>query len=178
MRKRAGIDKVEVTGHKQCLPGAMKRYENHVYAISTYIRQNMTNPFKVTTDTVKLVNMSTGLHASSVVQESIGKVMETGSFKAKFFVEKTFEGQCDTRSSLYDPISKSGLKTFTEMNKKTKLKAGGKTLHINISPELVFRRALAVANQREEITAKTLMSHPIGPVPKNEIFRTRIIIRR
>ena len=51
------------------------------------------------------------------------------------------------------------------MTKKTKVKSGNITVHVNISPELAFWCALTLASTREEVTTKSLLSHPIGPVP-------------
>ena len=52
------------------------------------------------------------------------------------------------------------------MTKKTKLKCrSGDTVNVHINPELVFRRALALANCREDVTVEKVLSYPIGPIP-------------
>ena len=64
------------------------------------------------------------------------------------------------------PKPKSKLKTFEDLTKKTKLKCrSGETLHVHINPELVFRRALVLANCREDVTIDKILSLPIGPIP-------------
>jgi hypothetical protein len=57
----------------------------------------------------------------------------------------------------YFPISKSKLKTFEHMNAKTSLKCK--------SGEIVFRRALILANSRDDVTIDNILSHPVGPIP-------------
>jgi hypothetical protein len=57
----------------------------------------------------------------------------------------------------YFPISKSKLKTFEHMNAKTSLKCK--------SGEIVFRRALILANSRDDVTIDNILSHPLGPIP-------------
>jgi hypothetical protein len=52
------------------------------------------------------------------------------------------------------------------MIKKTKLKCrSGDTVTVHVNPELVFRRALVLANCREDVTVEKVLSFPIGPIP-------------
>jgi hypothetical protein len=37
------------------------------------------------------------------------------------------------------------------------------TGHIN--PEIVFRRALVLANSRDDVMIDNILSHPVGPIP-------------
>ncbi len=68
--------------------------------------------------------------------------------------------------SFYSPISKSKLKTFEHMNAKTSLKCkSGEIITGHINPEIVFRRALVLANSRDDVTIDNILSHPVGPIP-------------
>jgi hypothetical protein len=68
--------------------------------------------------------------------------------------------------SFYSPISKSKLKTFEHMNAKTSLKCkSGEIITGHINPEIVFRRALVLANSRDDVTIDNILSHPLGPIP-------------
>jgi hypothetical protein len=52
------------------------------------------------------------------------------------------------------------------MNAKTSLK--GKSDEIitgHINPEIVFRRALVLANSRDDVSIDNILSHPVGPIP-------------
>jgi hypothetical protein len=52
------------------------------------------------------------------------------------------------------------------MIKKTKLKCrSGDTVTVHVNPELVFHRALVLANCREDVTVEEFLSFPIGPIP-------------
>jgi hypothetical protein len=33
------------------------------------------------------------------------------------------------------------------------------------NPEIVFRRALVLANNRDDVTIDNILSHPVGPIP-------------
>ena len=40
----------------------------------------------------------------------------------------------------------------------------GDVVKAHIHPELVFRRALALANVREEISVEKVLAYPVGPI--------------
>ena len=72
----------------------------------------------------------------------------------------------DGDRSFYGAISSSTVHTFADMTKKTKIKGpGGKMQNITVNPELIFRRALALAKCRDDITLEAVLSHPVGCVP-------------
>ena len=51
------------------------------------------------------------------------------------------------------------------MNAKTSLKCkSGEIITGHINPEIVFRRALILANSRDDVTID-ILSHPLGPIP-------------
>ena len=114
-------------------------------------------------DTEVLINISTGIHASPEVQESLLGAKDNGLHRIKRFVKSSFSTQ--QTSSFYSPISRSGVLTFSDMTKKAKFlcKQGSKTG--GISPEVIFRRALNIAGCRDDISLESVLSHPVGPVP-------------
>ena len=124
----------------------------------------MVNPFDIQQHPPELVNISTGLKASKEVQESLLNAVDTGTEMSKKFIDSALsEGMS---RSFYGPIQRSNIKTFSDMNKKTKLKCrSGETVQGNINPELIFRRALALTKCRDDVTVEKLLSFPIGPIP-------------
>ena len=38
-------------------------------------------------------------------------------------------------------------------------------VHVSISPELIFRRALTLSKSRDDVTVDSILGHPVGPVP-------------
>ena len=67
--------------------------------------------------------------------------------------------------NFYSPISKSKLKTFEHMNAKTSLKCkSGEIITGHINPEIVFKRALVLANSRDDVTIDNIFSHPVWPI--------------
>ena len=124
----------------------------------------MTDPFDIEAHTPCLMNISTGMHATREVQDSLLSAVNEGEKKCRNFVNSVLSvGQS---VSFYSPISKSKLKTFEHMNAKTSLKCkSGEIITGHINPEIVFRRALVLANSRDDVTIDNILSHHVGPIP-------------
>jgi hypothetical protein len=80
----------------------------------------MINRFDIQQHPPELINVSTGLIASKEVQESLLKSVDTGNSMVKTFLGSAFS--VGKSGSLYGPFKRSDIKTFSDMNKKTKLK--------------------------------------------------------
>ena len=77
MRARAGLSQVDDQCHDEAKPAAMKRDEKHVQDLIVYITENITNPFDVDNLYRQHMNISTGLHASHDIEDSLLKSVET-----------------------------------------------------------------------------------------------------
>ena len=83
---------------------------------------------------------------------------------ANTFIHGCFK-ENETRD-FYSPISRSQLKTFEDLTKRCNLKCwSGEVIKAHINPEIVFKRALALANVREEVTVEKVLACPIGQIP-------------
>ena len=124
----------------------------------------VSDPFDTDARPEVLINISTGIHASPEVQESLLGAKDTGLHQMERFVKSSFSTQ-QTSSLIYSPISRSGVLTFSDMTKKAKFlcKQGSKTG--GISPEVIFHRALNIAGCRDDISLESVLGHPVGPVP-------------
>ena len=99
----------------------MKQDEDHVRALISHLKKNMTNPFGCSfLDHNVLMNTSTGMHATEEVQSSVLNTVKNDKDQMKAFVTHTFAEF--KRERLYSPISRSGVKTFGDMAKETKIK--------------------------------------------------------
>ena len=130
-----------------------------------HIHSSMSNPFALDTDNEGvLINISTGLQATDEVKDSLLEAVETGKAKLESFVRSNLE--LGSNGNFYSPISRLKLKTFQSMTIPTKLSTRSEGIKpANVSPETIFRRGLALAEFREDVTVEALMSHPIGSVP-------------
>jgi hypothetical protein len=124
----------------------------------------MTDPFDIEAHTPCLMNISTGTHATREVQDYLLFAVNEGEQMCRNFVNSALSvGQS---VNFYSPISKSKLKTFEHMNAKTSMKCkSGEIITGHINPEIVFRRALVLANSRDDVTIDNILSHPVGPIP-------------
>ncbi|CAC5359720.1 unnamed protein product [Mytilus coruscus] len=106
------------------------------------------------------------MQASKDVQDSLLKSLERGNQMVKFFVEGCFN-ESETRV-FYSPISRSPPKTFDDMTKTSKLKCkSGDFVKAHINPEIIVRRALALAYVRDDVTVDRILAYPIGPIPSD-----------
>ncbi|VDI43117.1 Hypothetical predicted protein [Mytilus galloprovincialis] len=164
IRVRSGIKSEADHMHGQTQKAAMKRDEEHVRTLINHLTERMTNPFDISLHPECLINISTGSHVSPEIQKSLLTAIETGDKNLRSFVNNAFS--TDGKSSFYSPLSRSNLKTFADMSKKTPFRSRtGDTLHIHVDPELVFRRALTLSSSRDDVSLQKIMEHPIGPVP-------------
>ncbi len=103
MDKHTGLIKdMPNKSHEESSAVHIERDEAHVRSLNTHLQQNMTNPFEVESHPDVLFNISTGLHATSEVQESLINAVPTGQLKAEMFIEKTLSSNSST--SFYAPV--------------------------------------------------------------------------
>ena len=90
----------------------MKQDEEHVATLVQHLTENMTNPFDIEDEEHPdvLINISTGLHATSEVQKSILNAINTSQHRMESFIKSAFSVK--TNKSIYTPITKSPVKTF------------------------------------------------------------------
>ena len=61
------MDSSSESSHEETKPTAMKRDETHVIDLIHHIQDKMTDPFDVELHPSNLINISTGMHASTEV---------------------------------------------------------------------------------------------------------------
>ncbi|CAG2231845.1 unnamed protein product [Mytilus edulis] len=100
------------------------------------------------------------MKASINVHDSLLKSLERGNQMVKSFVEG-----CSNESEtyvFYSPMSRSPLNTFDDTTKTSKLKCkSGDFVKAHINPVKLVRRALVLANVRENETVVRILAYPI-----------------
>ena len=163
MKERSGITSANNSVHQQEKAASMNKDKDHVGALISRLKNNMTNPFDCSfPDHNVLINTSTGMHAIEEAQSSLLNAVKNGIDQMEAFVTRTFSES--KRESLYSPISRSAVQTFEDMAKETKINVQGQIKRRIISSEVVFRRALTLANCRQDATLETVLNHFVGPV--------------
>ncbi len=103
--------------HEECHTSVMKRDEEHVQTLRSHIKNSMTNPFDITSHPEVLINISTGLHASSQLQASLPGISEKGLHMLEQFLEYLCEvGE----QSFHSIITQSGIITIGDIQGKKK----------------------------------------------------------
>ncbi|CAC5426769.1 unnamed protein product [Mytilus coruscus] len=165
MRKRSGFTAVaDQLSHEEAKPTSMRKDDDHLKLLVDYMQQRMTDPFDVSLHPKPLINISTGMHAPRDIESLLINAVQDGAKMAKSFIEGALAD--DQHGNFYGTITRSKLKTFEDLTKKTKLTCrSGEIIEGHINPELVFRRALVLANSRDDVTVEKVLSFPIGPIP-------------
>ena len=102
--------------HEQLHPAAMKLDEKHASMMLSHLENNMTHPFRPDDhpDNI-LINISTGMMATPEVQKSLLTGLDAGEAQMLKFVSTRLSSEGNT--SLYCPIKKNKLSTFSDMIK-------------------------------------------------------------
>ena len=130
---------------------ALKSDEEQVQAIVNHLNETMTVSFDIEAHPPCLMNISTGMHATREVQDSLLSAVNEGEKKCRKFVNSALSvGQS---VSFYSPISKSQLKTSLKCK-------SGEIITGYINPEIVYRRALVLANSRDDVTIDNILHIP------------------
>ena len=159
MKEQCGLQGKKSEVHGQMMPASMKQDEKHVEDMICHINDHMTNPF--TTDSKVLINVASGMHASSEVEASLLNIVTTGKQKLENFVDARLK-EGGGKGSFYDPIAKTKLLTFEDMKK---VNTRNRSTASSLSPEIIFRRALMISKIREGLSLENVLQYPIGEVP-------------
>ena len=119
---------------------ALKRDEEQVQAIINHLNETMTDSFDIEAHPPCLMNISTGMHATREVQDSLLSAFNEGEKKCRKFVNSALSVVQSV--SFYSPISKSQLKPFEHMNAKTSLKYKSGEIITVISTQKLFSDVL------------------------------------
>ena len=83
MNDKAGITSTSNTSHEEMKQTALKRDEEHVQAIVNHLNETMTDPFDIEAHPPCLMNISTGMHATREVQDSLLSAVNEGEKSAE-----------------------------------------------------------------------------------------------
>ena len=160
-------DESQKKKHKELNKSTMTRDEKDLNKLITHVKESMINPFDKE-ELIKhedvLVHIGTGRHASPEVQASLLNCVKTGQDKMDKFVNDTLHTEGTV--NFHDPLKRSKILTFASMTKKVKLKGSNGTMKLaHTSPELIFRRSLAISKHRSDLEILDVLSLPTGGPP-------------
>ena len=151
--------------HKDAGKAATKRWNSDAEKMNNMFDGSFIDPFDLSNSPEHLVDFSTGIVASSQVEESMLGALDTGlSMSIKFVSERLIvpDGEQKPAKSLYAPLSRSCIKTMANMRKTVKVKQ--KTIFIN--GEIMYLRLLAI-NATKMVPLQRVMAFENAPVPQS-----------
>ena len=91
MKERSGITSANTSVNQQEKAASMKQGEDHVKALISHLKNNITNSFDCSfLDHNVLINISTGMHATKEGQSSLLNAVKNGKVQMEAFVTRTF----------------------------------------------------------------------------------------
>lgn len=165
MKNRAHPAEVtEVQNHKEQGKTAMARDEENVRKIAQQLTCHMHNPFEIGPHTPEvLINISTGMHATSAIEHSLLSCVEKGKAKVETFIGRSLS--VGGKGKFHDAIKQTKLKTFKDLKKTVKVKTKHGIKETKMNPELIFRRAIATSGYRSDLNLQAVLSIPTGGAP-------------
>ncbi|KAL7286707.1 hypothetical protein TKK_0019089 [Trichogramma kaykai] len=163
-------EKYDVNGeyiHEGSKKSKMSRDEQHFILIYDYVKNTMSDPFSYDIRQDILINMSTGLVATSEINNSLLNAKANGQVKLNDFISKRLDMNNNEPQSFLSAFHQNNLKRFTEKSNKTLLKINGKVVNKVISAEIVFQRALALSKSRKDVDLKKSLSLPLTSIPSS-----------
>jgi hypothetical protein len=140
---------------------AQERWNENVNTMIQMFDGAYIDPFEVST--TNLINFATGAIAPSAIEESMVNALEKGATMASKFIDDRFippEEADIPKKSLYDAITRSAIKTMTDMQRKVKVHHKD----VTINGEVMYLRLLAV-NAKKKVPLKRVLSFENAPVP-------------
>ena len=163
------VTEKEVHLHKDERNYSILQDESNVCKLVDHINHHMSNPFDIDADMPEiLINISTGMHATPLVKESLLDCVKDGTTKYEQFVKRVLS--VGGEGNFFDPIKKSKLMTFKDLSKPVKVKTTQGIKATTINPVNIFRRSIALIRYRKDLDFLTVMSKPTGGAPLSMFY--------
>ena len=134
---------------------------NNVKQVRDYILNHCQDPFDLSDVPEKLINIVSGQVASAAVEKSLASLLSTGKALYQGFVdERLVEGK-EKIKGIWDALPRKTALTFADMKKNVTNDKGKK---ITMNTEVLFRRLLAVSQNRE-VDLKKVLAFELAAVP-------------
>ena len=137
--------------------------ETDIKNIISLLQDSWLNPFNP--DLQDLVCLSTGkvTSRSSEEEDDLLRTKEIGKEAYKAFREQRLK--CDPPNvEFHDTNKKAKLKTFTDLNKKIKVKASYNQSVVPKAERRLFAKMILIAESRN-LQMSEVLAHPVGPLP-------------
>ena len=132
---------------------------NDSSAKSAYeILKNWGNPFQKRDS---LINICSGAQADDVVKYDLLNAFDIGALAFENFLKDRIQS---STIPFYDPIKKTGLKSFKDLKVKKSVLVKEKTITI-AAERSIFGRLLAISKNRPGLSLQQVLCYSLSPIP-------------
>lgn len=149
----------DTSQHEDMGKNRQKRDETDVGKVVDLINNQYQNPFDLNTVPDNLVNIASGQVASEEIEKSLNEFRDVSQEAVNQYVSERLSNERSVK--FWNPIPRSKIRTFANMRKPFSV---DKTSKLMLDSEVLFRRLLAVANNRD-IDMKEVLQHELASVP-------------
>lgn len=147
--------------HTDLQKSRIARDQADVKSLITLLESNWINPFS--TEQQDLVCLSTGKVATQKIEEDLVNAKSVGEKAYEEFRAQRLEAN-PPEVKFHDSLKKSNLKTFSELNKKVKVKSKTACEVILKADRALFGQMVIIAENRQ-LHMRDVLCHPLGPLP-------------
>ena len=142
--------------HQALQPSRIKRDLNDVQSVMDLLKYTFINPAEESS----LISLSGGI----IPTEAIRRDLENAYYKGKSAMDTFIDLRLVNMSkSIYEPLKKLRLGTFTNINKKVKVKVKGREVQFSSQSEIFGKTALIA--QSRSVDLQEICKYPMGSVP-------------
>ena len=128
------------------------------------LRNDFIDPFSTDLDSDKLYNLASGSYLPDDVAESLLSVQERGTLSRDTFFEQ-LNSESANETLYFSPIKRVEWKSFTDVSKKLKISAKGKSKEIIVQRDILVILAAKSQQHNAAINIDKALCYPLAPVP-------------
>ena len=130
------MNKVQNNPRKCLRHSQITKSEDNIKTIMNVLRNDFIDPFSTDLDSDKLYNLASGSYLPDDVAESLLSVQERGTLSRDTFFEQ-LNSESANETLYFSPIKRVEWKSFTDVSKKLKISAKGKSKEITVQRDIL-----------------------------------------
>ena len=158
------MNKVQNNTRKCLRHSQIRKSEDNVKTIMNVLRNDFIDPFSTDLDSDKLYNLASGSYLPDDVAESLLSVQERGTLSRDTFFER-LNSESANETLYFSPIKRVEWKSFTDVSKKLKISAKGKSKEITVQRDILSILAAKPQQHNAAININKALCYPLAPVP-------------
>ena len=158
------MNKVQNNPRKCLRHSQIRKSEDNVKTIMNVLRNDFIDPFSTDLDSDKLYNLASGSYLPDDIAESLLSVQQRGTLSRDTFFER-LNSESANETLYFSPIKRVEWKSFTDVIKKLKISAKGKSKEITVQWDILGILAAKSQQHNAAINIDKALCYPLAPVP-------------